>query len=441
MKRVCLIACVLAAVSVAMPTWAVEVDGYLADGIYDAEAVEQQQAELSAWLVSEQASKALQTPISVTVTAEDLAAMQPQTEGLQATSKLLVGVAKSVGVLIDLEAASIGLAKNAIGTHVWTGAVHAEGAAALRVHFSDVDFPEGAELYIYNDRGEAFGPYTDRGLLGTGDFWSHTITGETMMLQVRTPANVARTYFTIADVGFMGSGFHYAQYRQRSNEKSFCSYNADCVTANSGTDTSIAHYTFIQRPYIYMCSGGLIADEGQSGTPYFLTANHCLSRDKVAETVETYFFYTGSSNCSGPAASQTVGASIVNTNKTGDYSLLQLSATPSGTSFLGWTTEEVAYTNGYALNRVSHPQGAPQAYSEHDVDADTGTCSSWPRGSWIYSKDTKGATEGGSSGSPVLNSQGKVGGQLSGACGYNLGDVCDSVSNSTVDGAFAAYYP
>jgi hypothetical protein len=31
-------------------------------------------------------------------------------------------------------------------------------------------------------------------------------------------------------------------------------------------------------------------------------------------------------------------------------------------------------------------------------------------------------------------------GQLSGACGYNPNNACDSVSNATVDGAFASYY-
>ena len=125
----------------------------------------------------------------------------------------------------------------------------------------------------------------------------------------------------------------------------------------------------------------------------------------------------------------------------GDLTLLRLDGSaPSGAAFLGWTTDEVAFTSGYDLNRVSHPAGAPQAYSEHSVDADTGTCSSWPRGSWIYSRDTRGATEGGSSGSPVRNSQNLVVGQLSGACGYNLNDVCDPVGNATVDGAFASYY-
>ena len=54
---------------------------------------------------------------------------------------------------------------------------------------------------------------------------------------------------------------------------------------------------------IYFCSGGLLADQGQTGTPYFLTANHCLSRDREAGTVETYFFFVGGCDeCFSPAS-------------------------------------------------------------------------------------------------------------------------------------------
>jgi hypothetical protein len=74
------------------------------------------------------------------------------------------------------------------------------------------------------------------------------------------------------------------------------------------------------------------------------------------------------------------------------------------------------------------------------VDTSKVTCRSWPRGKWIYSRDVLGATEGGSSGSSVVNGAGQFVGQLSGACGYNVNDVCDAESNATVDGAFAAYY-
>jgi hypothetical protein len=97
--------------------------------------------------------------------------------------------------------------------------------------------------------------------------------------------------------------------------------------------------------------------------------------------------------------------------------------------------------HGTLLFRISHPAGAPQAYSEHFVDTTRPTCTAWPRGERIYSSDTLGGTEGGSSGSPVVNGLGQVVGQLSGACGYNVYDACDSVLNATVDGAFAFYFP
>ena len=47
---------------------------------------------------------------------------------------------------------------------------------------------------------------------------------------------------------------------------------------------------------------------------------------------------------------------------------------------------------------------------------------------------------GGSSGSPVVNGNGQIVGQLSGGCGTNVNDECDNVNNATVDGAFASYY-
>ena len=74
------------------------------------------------------------------------------------------------------------------------------------------------------------------------------------------------------------------------------------------------------------------------------------------------------------------------------------------------------------------------------MNTNKGTCRRLNRGTYIYSSDVTGATEGGSSGSPVVNSSGQIVGQLYGACGTNVGDVCDSAANSTVDGAFAAYF-
>ena len=164
-----------------------------------------------------------------------------------------------------------------------------------------------------------------------------------------------------------------------------------------------------------------------------------------ASSLETYFDHTapcGTTSCDYGWADgrATPGATLLSSNRTSDYTLLQLDAIPAGRSFLGWDPTPVANSNGASLYRISHPAGAPQAYSEHAVTTSAGTCTSWPRGPWIYSRDTLGATEGGSSGSPVLDASGQVVGQLSGACGTNLNDNCDSQNNATVDGAFANYY-
>ena len=156
-------------------------------------------------------------------------------------------------------------------------------------------------------------------------------------------------------------------------------------------------------------------------------------------------FRTSSCNGSCPGNSgwpyKTTGASAKATNRKGDFTLVQLSsAPPAGSVFLGWTSAPVANTHNLALYRISNPNFGPQVYSQHNVDTSKPTCTGWPRGERIYSRDITGATDGGSSGSPVVNSSSQIVGQLSGACGYNPGDPCDAASNATVDGAFAYYY-
>jgi len=218
---------------------------------------------------------------------------------------------------------------------------------------------------------------------------------------------------------------------------------------------------WISGPYIYMCSGGLLADSDTSTeSALFLTANHCISRGKDAKSLEAFFQLTSgqcSTSCDDvfatrrdhPSQFRTLGATIRATNRTSDYTLLELSGLPKVFAFLGWNATPIANeATGTDLFRISHPAGAPQSYSEHVVDTSYGACSTWPRGSWIYSRDTYGATEGGSSGLPVVSAAGEVVGQLSGGCGTDVYNTCSSADNTisnseynaTVDGAFAAYY-
>jgi hypothetical protein len=328
--------------------------------------------------------------------------------GVDATGRLRVGVHRTVG-------RSVSNGKSDLSVKV-------PGAVAIRLELTDVK----GTVAVFNDAGQAH-EYTEGG-------FTHTFSGDEV--RVRGSARVA-------GVGAVNLGGNLCDFN------AWCTENAACVDIPAAIDAARPAYAsilFKSGPFYYICSGGLIADsDASTEIPYFLTANHCVSGNREANSLETFFHYVQSScqavSCALPAAFSTKGATIIATNRTGDYTLLRLSQDPpTGSVFLGWSDTPVAFSSGTDLYRISHPGGAPQAYSEHSVDASAPTCRSWPRGERIYSRDIFGATEGGSSGSPVLNAGAEIVGQLTGTCGFNVYDDCDAVNNATVDGAFASYY-
>ncbi len=429
--------------------------------VAEAKAAHRAMTKLHARLVAEQVGLGVANAVRVEPTRAQLDELAAEAAP---HGRLKVGVDVPLGLDVDFSGLTgASLSKNAtLSRHgavrrvddgvVWTMAVEAPGASGVRLHLTGLDLPPGAELAIYNSAGEAF-QYVGKGPLGTGELWTNTVFGDTAVLQMKAK-KLEGISFAVESVGFMGDRFEAGL--RATFAKSFCGdninnascvYNVNCSNADQAVNdarSGVAHMLFMSRGSYYICSGGLISNDANK--PYFLTANHCISKGRDASTLEAYFFYEISCNEScgiydRPDTPRTLGSTVVATNRTGDYTLLELAEpAPDGTVLMGWDSTPVAFENGTPLYRISHPGGAPQAYSEHTVDTDTGTCTSWPRGSWIYEHDLYGATEGGSSGSPVVNSAGSIVGQLSGACGTNLNDVCDASSNATVDGAFASYY-
>jgi len=462
-------------------------------GTFDPLVFNMEIENLNAWLMSESAPLCAAAVISVPVSEREISAIEERScenckDAAAAKERFKVGIDKQLGININFSRITLDaisptgeLLANGImrqspsGRAVWTIAIESEKASGLQLRLTDLNLPERVKMYIYNLRGEAYGPYSAENARENNEMWTHTVTGSVALLQIHfeaplSIADIQATHFVIQDLGFLGEKFALAVLKKGpgTNEGDHASsvdehctgWTADCIEDASCYDSSdwapiesakysIAHILYNSGGSWYICSGGLIADtEPAVIEPYFLTANHCVSTQTVANTVRFYWqFWTASCHgaCYYPysgAVPQTLGCDVLRTSSTqSDFSLLLMDHNPpAGSVFMGWDTEQVATDNNQVLYRLSHPQGAPLAYSKHRVDTSSPQCTGWPRGRWIYSKDILGATEGGSSGSPVFNEAGYIVGELTGSCGYNINDPCDYINNWTADGAIRSYF-
>lgn len=454
----------------------------VAKGGLDRNAIELARFELYKVVSAEQVQLANQKPLVLHPTQEELRAiaLQDKADRTVYPGPQLIGASFPVNAVVDLSgsesvarlAKPVSLPVGAIqgaadGGFVWTAVVRSEGAKAVRVRFAEMALPAGVELFVYNDLGEAYGPFVGTGPESSGDFLAPSVAGDTAFVQLRhqgaEKVDLTGARFVIAEVVHIDpAGMDLDSQGVATPKYAYgtmcytgaCIFNVNCydTTRWSFLDTAklgVAHIQFAKRRTYYMCSGGLLADSDPSTQiPYFLTANHCIGDQASASTLEFYFQYEASlcaTTCGDPnqlGVKVPGGATLLKTSTVGDFSFMKMANPPPANSvFLGWNVTDISKTTNL-LHRVSHPRGGPQAYSEHTVVVTPPTvCNSIPQGLFIYSHDSLNGTQGGSSGSPLLNDAGQVVGQEYGACGQNTSDDCATDQFSTVDGAMAKYFP
>ena len=404
------------------------------------------QAALWSWLQDRQADHAIFGEIRAELGEDGRRRLMSGSEAAP-NQKYLVGLQVPVTKAVSLGPDALFSKSGRVGIYqldpqdmIWTTSIESPGASGLRVHFTDMSLPDGAELYLYNDDGQAFGPFTGLGPNGDGDFWSNAIFGEHVWVQVHGAGPQAGTGFVIDEVSHLGPGFEIAD-TAGAYLKADCSANVSCVenaecydmdSILSSARRGVAKMVFQENGGSYLCTGGLLSDQDSGYTPWFLTANHCIDSETVANSLETFFQYKSScGSCSASYVDSVLGADLWATGTGGDFTLLELSELPSSWTMMGWTNAKV--TAGTQLYRISHPNGKPQSLSEHSANSDTSN-------NWISSKATLGATEGGSSGSPVFRSDRKVVGQLRGVTYSGSYDLCDYSTYNNRDGALSAYW-
>ena len=339
------------------------------------------------------------------------------------------------------------------GTLIWSGAVRVEGADRVRLHLTNVVLPDGATLWVYGT-GTPIG--FGKELVYEGSLYTPSVNGPVVHLEVEIPTPKSaddRASFEIHDLLELVGPRNLRTLQPKSEDASTCLIDATCTTSSTfdviaSARAAVAHLQYVKGGNGFVCSGGLVNDKiTATFVPYLLTANHCFDTQSSASTLEAYFDYKtsfcGAGNPGLPAAN--LGATLLATNASSDFTFVRLNSIPGGRAFLGWTT--TVQPHGTKLHRVSHPFPddlnfpAPQRYSSTNVNTTVGACSSLPRTNFLYSNGGTGGTYGGSSGSPVVINGGQIVGQLYGACGSDPSAGCDNIGNAKVDGLFSVTFP
>ena len=160
----------------------------------------------------------------------------------------------------------------------------------------------------------------------------------------------------------------------------------------------------------------------QDGTPYFLTANHCLGNPNNW----TYVFNHEIEGCTGntnnaPTSDVISGGTLQASNAGSDFALVELSETPPASynvQYAGWDASGVVPAN---LTGIHHPSGdVKKICFDEDNPASQNVAGA---AVWYISEWEEGVTEPGSSGSPLFDENHRIVGQLYGGTAACAGSV------------------
>jgi PKD repeat protein len=208
---------------------------------------------------------------------------------------------------------------------------------------------------------------------------------------------------------------------------------------------AVSKYTFVEDGSGSYCSGALINNSKSDGTPYFLTAHHCVSSNEVAKTI-TAWFNDESKGCGLNTENykKLSGAKLLTTGNESDFTLIEFNETPPPSCqpyYAGWDR------GASPLSAVSihHPERLPKKISfEDDKPVSYEYTIGWtdyttsPANSHWEVIFESGMTGGGSSGSPLFNENRRIIGQLHGGGDYDsyYGKISYSWDNSGITDNF-----
>jgi lysyl endopeptidase len=311
------------------------------------------------------------------------------------------------------------------GDRVWRLAVESPGAYSINLEFHDFVIPEGAVVFIYNEMGEHLGGYEAGSAIGQTVLGVTQIAGERITIEYYEPASVSGQ--GSLRVGQITHAYRDVLGQMRGlGDSGSCNRNVICPQGDNWRD-QIRSVAMITVGGSGMCTGQLINNCNNNGTPYFLTANHCLGGN-----LNSWVFRFNwespvcNANQNGPTNQTVSGAALRANSTTTDVALLQLNTTPPAAYNVFYSGWDRSSTPAQNVTAIHHPSGDIKKIS-HEQQPVTAIAlvQNGPLNYWRVAGWDDGTTEGGSSGSGLWNQNGLLVGQLYGgqaSCSFNFND-------------------
>lgn len=298
------------------------------------------------------------------------------------------------------------------------------GATSVKVYFDRLQLSANAKLYIYTPSGSVItGPVTSSENIGPDRVWgSNEFPGTAVIVEMMIP--VKEKAENDIHISRIVLGIDPKQSPNSTNTSSFgnygysdfcadknvmCSYGNDWVNERK----AVCLIQFSEGNYDYFGSGALVANTCNLNEPYLLTAHHNTNGHNPNNW--QYYFGWWSPLCTNYYTQTALlfnGATLKATHATTDFSLLKLYQTPAANAditYLGWSrsTTPASSTAG-----IHHPGGDQMKIALSTATATIDNIPGVSSSTAWKSVFGLGATQPGSSGSPLFDQDKRVIGQL-----------------------------
>ncbi len=327
------------------------------------------------------------------------------------------------------------------GNKLWQLSIECTGAKALSLHFRNFHLPPGGKLFIYSaDKKQVIGAFTEVNNHESGIFATQLIHSEEIILEYNEYLEpLGKVDFTITALGFAYRGISGpAGTKGFGDSDSSCEVNVNCQPEGDNWQDQkrgVVRISLLAAGNMGWCSGSLINNTSNDCTPYILSADHCGGDASASEYLQWIFYFNYvSPDCANPASEGTLASQTMTgcelTAKGGqggtagsDFHLLKLiDAIPNDYNpyYNGWNWKNEGAMAGVSIHHPSGDIMKISTFSSLLTTSDwngSGVDSHW-QVTWVATANGHGVTEGGSSGSPIFDSDGLIVGDLTGGSSY-----------------------